>query len=82
MLVFLFDILRWRRGGAAPVYAVEDGSWPDVEEDNGVSWTEVVLDCPFNGEGALVAEVDGNGDAAVCGGNGKGREVVSWGRIG
>lgn len=55
-------------GGASPICTVEDGSWSDVEEDDGVSWTEVVLDGPFNGEGTLVTEIDGNGDAAVCGG--------------
>jgi hypothetical protein len=36
-----------------------------VEEDNGITWTEIVLDSPSYGEGTLVAEIDGYPDLAV-----------------
>lgn len=57
-------------GGGAPVGAVEDGGGADVDESDGVARAEVILDGPADGEGALVAEIDGDADFAVggCGG--------------
>lgn len=36
-----------------------------MQEDDGIAWTEVILNSPFNGKGALVAEIDGDRDFAV-----------------
>lgn len=57
-------------GGGAPVGAVENAGGPDMEEDHGVAGADVVVHRPLHGEGALVAEVDGDGDAAEGGGGG------------
>lgn len=59
----------------APVGAVEYARGPHVEEDHGVAGTEVVLHGPSDGEGALVAQVDGDRDFAVVPGDRRGR----WG---
>ncbi|KAI8557716.1 hypothetical protein RHMOL_Rhmol04G0031300 [Rhododendron molle] len=71
----------------APIGAVEDGGGADVEEDDGVAGAEVLADGPLDGEGALVAEVDGDADAALgagCGGvgGGNGRGEAGRGRGG
>lgn len=42
-------------GGGAPVGTVENGGGTNVEEDDGVAGTEVVLDGPVDGVGTLVA---------------------------
>lgn len=73
----------------APVGAEEYGSGADVEEDDGVSGTEIVVDRPTDGVGTLVGEVDGDADLAAGsgsrgrrgGGEGGGRRggVVAWG---
>lgn len=86
VIEILFELLLGLLGGivgdgdvaGAPVSAVEDGGGADVEEDDGVAAAEVVLDGPFDGVGALVAEVDGDGDFALgvgggCGGLGEAR---------
>ena len=52
----------------APVGAVEDRGGAHVEQHDGVPGAEVVLHGPLDGEGGLVGEVDGDGDAAVRGG--------------
>lgn len=57
-------------GGGAPVGAVEDAGGPDVEEDHRIAGADVVVHRPLHGERALVAEVDGDGDAAEGGGGG------------
>nr|GLL24039.1 hypothetical protein CR513_39626 [Ipomoea trifida] len=49
----------------APISAVEDGGRPDVEEDYGVAWTEIILDRPLHGVSALIAEIDCDGDLPV-----------------
>lgn len=82
-LEFLLGGLVGRDGdvGGAPVGAVEDGGGADVEEDDGIAGAEVVLDGPGDGEGALVAEVDGDADAALGtgGGGAGGREARGGG---
>ncbi|KAM2354629.1 hypothetical protein ACFX1X_009341 [Malus domestica] len=44
--------------GGDPVGAVEPVGGADVEEDDGIARVEIVLDGPFDGECALVAEID------------------------
>jgi hypothetical protein len=57
-----------------PISAVEGGGRPDVEEDHGITWTEVVLDRPFDCICTLVGKVHGYGNPAVgCGGGGERR---------
>lgn len=57
-----------------------------MEEDDGVTGAEVVVDGPLDGEGGLVGEVDGDADAALgggcgsVGGVGSGGGAVAWGR--
>lgn len=58
--------------GGAPVGAVEDGGGSDVDESDGVGGAEVVLDGPLDGEGALVAKIDRDGDFAGGGVGGEG----------
>lgn len=50
---------------AAPVGTIEYARGPYVEEDHGVSGTEIVLHCPSDGEGTLVAQVDSDRDLPV-----------------
>uniref|UniRef100_A0A2N9HNP8 HAT C-terminal dimerisation domain-containing protein n=1 Tax=Fagus sylvatica TaxID=28930 RepID=A0A2N9HNP8_FAGSY len=45
-----------------PISAVEHARGTHVEEDNGITWTEIVLDSPSYGEGTLVAKIDGYPD--------------------
>lgn len=64
----------------APVGAEEDGGGGHVDEDDGVSGAEVVVDGPADGEGGLVGEVDGDPDLAAgeggwCWGGGGGGGV-------
>ena len=56
----------------SPVGAVKDAGGTDVEENDGVSGTEVLLDRPLDGVGTLVAEVDGDGDPTLSSGGGGG----------
>ena len=57
----------------APVRAEEDGGGGHVEDDDGVSGADVVIDGPANGEGAFFGEVDGDSDfTAGAGGWGGG----------
>jgi hypothetical protein len=57
-----------------PISAVAGGGRPDVEEDHGITWTEVVLDRPFDCICTLVGKVHGYGNTAVgCGGGGERR---------
>nr|GMC89893.1 hypothetical protein CR513_39626 [Ipomoea batatas] len=64
----------------APIRAVEDGGRPDVEEDYGVAWTEIILDSPLHGVSALIAEIDCDGDLPVGPGGGCARREArgSW----
>ena len=84
VLELLLGLLVFGDGdvGGAPVGAVEDASGPDVEEDDGIARAEVVLDGPFDGEGALVAEIDGDPDSALgSGGGGPARRVARGRRL-
>ena len=75
LLGFRGGVLRGRNEGA-PVGAVEDACGAHVQDDDGVAGAEVVLDRPLDGEGALVAEIDGDGDAAL---RFRGGKEESWG---
>lgn len=54
----------------APVCAVEDGGGTDVEEDHGVTGTQILMNGPLDSEGTLVAEIDGDADLALGAGGG------------
>ena len=55
----------------APVGAEEDGGGADVEEDDGVAGSDVVVDGPAYSVSRLVGEIDGDADlAAGAGGRG------------
>lgn len=82
VLELLLRLLVFRDGdiGGAPVSTVEDAGGADVEEDDGIAGAEVILDGPFDGEGALVAEIDGDPDSALGPGGGGPTRRVTWGR--
>lgn len=52
-----------------------------MEENHGVAGAEVVMDGPFDGEGGLVGEIDGDADLALGVGGGSFGGVRSgwWG---
>ena len=54
-----------REVNGAPVGAVEDAGGADVEEDHGVPGAEVVFDRPSHGIRTLIAQIDGDHDAAL-----------------
>jgi hypothetical protein len=73
-----------REVNRAPVSAEEDRGGADVEEDHGVSGSDVVIHGPAHGVGRLVGEIDGHANLAAGPGGGRrgGRRrggVVSWG---
>ncbi|KAF2292126.1 hypothetical protein GH714_013333 [Hevea brasiliensis] len=56
----------------APVSAIQDGGRTDMEEDDGVTGAEVVINSPLNSISAFIAEINGDGDSAL-GSGGRGR---------
>lgn len=65
----------------APVSTVQDGGWTDVDQNDSVSWTQVLVDGPLDGESGFVAEIDGDADLALGISSGSfGGERGSWGR--
>lgn len=54
----------------APIGAVEDGGGADMDQNDGVAGADVVVNGPFDGEGGLVAEIDGDADLALGVGSG------------
>ncbi|KAF2292123.1 hypothetical protein GH714_013305 [Hevea brasiliensis] len=56
----------------APVSAIQDGGRTDMEKDDGVTGAEVVINSPLNSISAFIAEINGDGDSALCSG-GRGR---------
>lgn len=65
----------------APVGSIEDACGSHVEEDHVVSGTEVVLDGPSDGVGALVAQVDSDRDLTVGACDGCHDGVVALGGV-
>jgi len=65
-LLLRLSVDTFRVGGgevdAAPIGAVEDGGGADVEEDDGVAGANVVVNGPLDSEGALVGEINCDGD--------------------
>lgn len=55
-----------------PICAKEDVGRADVEEDHGISRTDVVLDSPVYGVRAFVREVNGDADFTAGAGGGGG----------
>lgn len=41
-----------------------------MEENNGITGTEIVMDGPFDSEGGFVGEIDGDADLALSVGGG------------
>lgn len=71
-------------GKWTPVSTEKDGGRADMEKDDGVPWTDIVVDGPANSVSTLIGEVDGDANlAASASSRGRGGgEVVGVARRG
>jgi hypothetical protein len=66
----------------SPIGAEENGGWRNVENDDGVSGTDVMIDSPANSESAFFGKVNGDSDlTASTGGWGRSSGGRSGGRV-
>ena len=68
--------------GGSPIGSVKDAYGTDVEEHNCTPRAKIVLNCPFDGESAPVAQINNYPDfAASFGDRGSARQESRGGRL-